>query len=233
LEGLLSYTWSHSIDTASWDSAVFLVQPGLSAADDRTSSNFDVRHTFSGAMSYDLKLPRGPRFLASGWSIDTIFRARTGFPIDVLAAETYEGLPFANVVRPSLVAGIPTWTTAPNVPGGRSLNPAAFTVSPNRLQGDLGRNAIRGFGMSQLDLALHKTFAIAGRASLEFRAEVANALNHPDFADPERYLASALFGQSASMLNLMLGSGTPRSGLTPAFEIGGPRTIQIGLKLRF
>jgi hypothetical protein len=87
--------------------------------------------------------------------------------------------------------------------------------------------------MSQLDLALHKTFAIADRASLEFRAEVANALNHPDFADPERYLASALFGQSASMLNLMLGSGTPRSGLTPAFEIGGPRTIQIGLKLRF
>jgi hypothetical protein len=102
-------------------------------------------------------------------------------------------------------------------------------VPANVLQGGLGRNAIRGFGMYQLDLALHRVVAISDRASLEFRAEAANALNHPEFADPERYLASPLFGESTSMLNLMLGSGTPRSGLTPAFQIGGPRTLQIGL----
>jgi hypothetical protein len=68
---------------------------------------------------------------------------------------------------------------------------------------------------------------------LEFRGEVSNALNHPSFADPVRYLSSPLFGEATSMLNLMMGSGTPRSGLTPAFQVGGPRSIRIGLKLRF
>jgi len=35
------------------------------------------------------------------------------------------------------------------------------------------------------------------------------------------------------MLNLMLGNGSPRSGLTPLFQPGGPRSVEIGLKLRF
>ena len=101
------------------------------------------------------------------------------------------------------------------------------------LEGGLGRNAIRGFGMSQLDLALHRSFAVTDRTSLEIRGEISNALNHPGFADPERYLSSPLFGQSTSMLNLMLGNGTPRSGLTPAFQLGGPRVIQVGARFSF
>jgi hypothetical protein len=203
------------------------------AANDRASSNFDVRQTFVAALSYDIKLPRGPRFLTTGWTVDGIFRARTGFPIDVLAAETFNGLNLANVVRPNLVPGMPIWIEDTNVPDGRRLNPAAFSVPVSAVHGDLGRNAIRGFAMSQLDLALRRVLAVNDRTSLEIRTEVSNALNHPNFADPERYLASPLFGQATSMLNLMLGSGTPRSGLTPAFQIGGPRIIQVGLKLRF
>jgi len=64
-------------------------------------------------------------------------------------------------------------------------------------------------------------------------AEATNVLHQPNIADPERYLASPLFDQSASVLNLMHGSGTPRSALTPAFQIGGPRMVQIGLRVRF
>jgi len=65
------------------------------------------------------------------------------------------------------------------------------------------------------------------------RAETFNALNQPAFADPVRFLADPLFGRSPSMLNLMLGSGTPSSGLTPAFQTGGPRSLQLVLRLHF
>ncbi len=48
-----------------------------------------------------------------------------------------------------------------------------------------------------------------------------NVTNHGNFADPVRYLSSGFFGESVSLLNLMLGTGSPHSGLTPAFQAGG------------
>src|SRR5205814_2310245 len=100
-------------------------------------------------------------------------------------------------------------------------------------QGDLGRNALTGFGMSQFDLALRKEFFAGERRSIQLRIETFNALNHPNFADPVRYLSSPLFGQSGSMLNLMLGTGSPGSGLAPIFQNGGARSVQISVRLRF
>ena len=185
------------------------------------------------AFTYDINIPRGPRVLSRGWSADAIFHARTGFPMDVLAAETYNGLDLANVIRPSLVPGIPVWLADPNAPGARRLNPMAFSIPNSALQGDLGRNAIRGFGMSQLDVALRRTIAIGDRTSLQLRLEASNLLNQADFADPRRHLSSPFFGQSTSMLNLMLGSGTPHSGLTPAYQLGGPRMLQLSLRFQF
>jgi hypothetical protein len=54
-----------------------------------------------------------------------------------------------------------------------------------------------------------------------------------NFADPVRFLSSGLFGEPASLLNMMLGSGSPNSGLAPALQSGGPRTLQLGLRARF
>ena len=48
-----------------------------------------------------------------------------------------------------------------------------------------------------------------------------------------KYLSSPLFGQSTSMLNLMLGTGSPGSGLAPMFQIGGARSVQVGVRARF
>jgi hypothetical protein len=66
-----------------------------------------------------------------------------------------------------------------------------------------------------------------------FRLEVFNLTNHAQFGDPVRFLSSPLFGQSTSMLNLMLGSGTPHSGIAPAFQTGSPRVLQISVRFRF
>ena len=224
LQASAAYNWSHSLDNSSSDSVVHWAGAGSSPAGDRASSDFDVRHSFTAA--FTCELPRG-------WAADGIFRARTGFPLTVLEAERHTGVVFANVFRPDLVAGQPLWVRDDAAPGGKRLNAAAFRMAAPAVQGGLGRNAITGFGMSQLDLALRRDFRLGERRSLELRLEAFNALNQASFADPARYLVSPLFGQSTSMLNLMLGTGSPGSGLAPIFQIGGARSAQAMLRLRF
>ena len=220
---LASYTWSHSIDDSSSDALLHWAAPGFSAGQDRGSSDFDVRHLFHGAFTYELR----------GWELDGILRARTGFPLNIQSNEQYLGISLANGFRPDLVAGQPVWLADGSVPGGRRLNPAAFHAAQDGAQGTLGRNAITGFGMSELDLALRRQFSLGDRWALELRVEAFNALNQANFADPARFLVSPLFGQSTSMLNLMLGTGSPGSGLAPMFQIGGARSVQLSLRLRF
>ena len=87
--------------------------------------------------------------------------------------------------------------------------------------------------MAQLDLALRRAFAFRKGRSLELRMEAFDALNHPNFADPVSFLAGPLFGSSASMLNVMLGTGSPGSGLAPMLQAGGARSVQASLRFRF
>jgi len=222
LQAIAAYTWSHSIDNGSSDSAVWMA--GLDPSVDRGSSSFDVRHNFTAGLTWSVHR-------AGGWELSLMFRARSGFPIDVLTAENYLGIGFDDFQRPDLVAGVPLWIRERAI-GQRRLNPAAFAV-PAGPQGSLGRNAIAGAGMSQADVALERHVRLSGSAGLDLRLEAYNALNHPNAADPVRYLDSPLFGVPVSMLNLMLGSGNARSGLTPAFQIGGPRVMQVGVRVRF
>jgi hypothetical protein len=234
-QGNLNYTWSHSIDNGSWDSAVALVGPRYTSRNDRGGSSFDVRHGFSAVLGYESPgIARNGfgRRLSADWNLQGIVHARSGFPIDVLAHQNSLGFGFDDFPRPDLVPGAPLWIRDASVPSGRRLNPAAFSL-PAGTQGNLGRDAIAGFGMFQLDLALRRRFAVSEGASLEVEVDSFNALNHRNAADPVRYLNEPLFGQPVSMLNFMLGNGSPRSGLTPAFQIGSPRSVGIGVKLRF
>ncbi len=235
-QSLVSYAWSHSTDDSSSDSALHWVGPGATRAQDRGSSDFDVRHTLSAAFTFeDTAGPEAsrPARLLRGWAIDGIFRARTGFPINVLNAENSMGVSFANAFRPDLLPGAPLWVSDRSLPGGRRLNRDAFRSASDLEQGSLGRNALAGFGMSQLDLALRRDLVRHERHSLQLRLEAFNALNRPNHADPGRFLASPLFGQPPSMLNLMLGTGSPGSGLAPMFQTGGARSLQVVLRYGF
>lgn len=221
LQGLASYTWSHSIDNGSSDTALFLIAKGRPASADRGASDFDIRHSFHGALSYTVH----------SWTLAASIYARSGFPIDIMMSETLNGFAVSNM-RPNFLGGVPLWTDAPDLPGGRRLNRGAFAPVPGNF-GDLGRNAVRGFGMSQLDLAAERAVRLTERLRLTLRAEAFNALNHPLFADPLRYLSSPMFGVSNSPLNLMLGSGSPASGQSPVFQMGGSRSVQLSLRLSF
>jgi hypothetical protein len=118
------------------------------------------------------------------------------------------------------------------VAAGRQLNPAALIVPPGNVQGNLGRNAIRGFDLVQMDLSVRRSFRATDNAHLIFRADLFNALNHPNFANPVSFAGSGLFGTSISTVaNSQVGGGT--FGLNSIFAAGGPRAVQLSLKMEF
>ena len=237
LQTLLSYTWSHSIDDVSSDGNSANVPPGASSSN-RGSSDYDIRHTFSGAVSYNIPSPGSGvwQSIFGNWSTDSIVYDRTAPPVNVVTGLN----PFggflsgaSSVQRPNLVSGVPLWIADPNVAGGKRINKAAFATPTGAVQGNLGRNALRGFGATEVDLTLRRQFQLRERLALQARADLFNIFNHPNFASPINYLSSPLFGQSTQMLANGLGSGGQNGGLNPLYQIGGPRSAQLALKLLF
>ena len=238
LQTLLSYTWGHSIDDVSSDAFFLSVPPGASPYSNRGSSDFDIRQTFSGAVSYNIPAP-GPgiwKAAFGGWSADSIITARTAPPVNVVTGqEVFSSFLSGDysVQRPNLVSGVPVWISDSNAPGGREINAAAFSIPGSNDQGDLGRNTIRGFGATQVDFALRRQFRLHERLTLQARGEIFNIFNHPNFGPPINYLSSPQFGQATQTLASALGTGGDYGGLNPLYQIGGPRSAQLALKLLF
>ncbi|MGA3016378.1 MAG: TonB-dependent receptor [Bryobacteraceae bacterium] len=238
LDAVASYTWSHSLDNDSSDAFLLWSANGAGLGDDHASSDFDLRHSLTAAVGYELPPPASPRFAArllGAWVFDGIVHARTGFPITLQQEEEIDAINVVNAYRPNWVYGQPLWISDANAPGGKTLNPAAFSIpgTYNTTQGNLGRNVPSGFGMGQVDLSLKREFRFGEQRGIQVRLEVFNALNQANFADPLKFLDSPLFGQSTSMLNTMLGTGSSGSGLAPVLQIGGPRSVQLSVRLHF
>jgi hypothetical protein len=127
---------------------------------------------------------------------------------------------------------VPLYLYGAAFPGGKAFNPSAF-ATPSSGQGDFGRNVLRGFGAWQADFTLRRQFRITEKCGLQFRGELFNLFNHPNFGPPTSDLSSPLFGQSTQTLAASLGSGGTNGGFNPLYQIGGPRSIQFALKLQF
>ena len=244
LQVLSFYSWAQSIDIASKDSASsdsFPI-PGVRPEHDRGPSDFDIRHIFRTAVTYQLPSPNGGAFakkLLRRWSIDAIYNSQSSAPLDVI----YFLSPAFNVMtinaRPDLIEGVPVFLTDPTAGGGRRINPAAFSIPTDVRQGSLGRNSLRGFPVSQFDFVLRREFRLSEGLKLQFKTEFFNLLNHPNFANPSILMGTNSFGEFFPNTNFgrsqnMLGRGlatAATAGLNPLYQIGGPRSIQFSLKL--
>jgi hypothetical protein len=167
-----------------------------------------------------------------GWSLDSFILARSAPPVDIVGAINFAaGVALAS--RPNVVPGVPLVLYGSQYPGGKIFNPAAFTAAPAGEQGDFGRNVLRGFGATQADVALQRQFRVTEKMALRVRSEFFNIFNHPNFGPPNNSLTSPLFGYSTATLASSLGSGGANGGFSPLYQIGGPRSIQLALKLQF
>ena len=257
LQGLASYSWSHSIDTASAGS---YVGNGANAFlpstinQNRGDSDFDIRNAFSAAVTYEIATPRLRKFADAtlrGWSVQSIFQIRSAPPVNVFDGNFSYLQSFQAQIRPDLIAGIPVYLYGPQYAGGKALNdtqgqagpgcfgpfcPPPIDVNGNPLrQGTLGRNALRGFGAWQWDFAIHRDFPIRETLKLQFRGEIFNLLNHPNFGPPVSDISNATqFGLSTQTLGQFLtGSNVGNGAFDPLYQLGGPRSLQFALKLQF
>jgi hypothetical protein len=228
IQALVNYSYSHSLDSASNDSIAAISSSVISSANDYASSSFDARHVLSGAVTVAIPGANGKGALArvtNDWSVETLVVARSGFPFNgsVLTATIAGANP-----RPDRNPNQPVWIPNPNAGGGKSLNPLAFTPAPAGEQGTEGRNDIPGFGLTQVDFSLGRRFSVTERIALQFRADAFNLFNHPNFANPRAYVGlGPTFLESPSMANQGLG------GLNAVFQQGGPRSLQLSIKLSF
>jgi hypothetical protein len=227
IQGLLNYTFSHSLDNASNDTVFYVSSAVIGGQNDHASSDFDVRHSFSGAVVFTVPGYTKSKFwsaLTTNWNLSSVVVVRTGFPFN---AQVFAAVQGANP-RPDIVPGQPVWLQSSAAPGGKTLNANAFAIPAANTQGNEGRNNIPGFGLTQVDLAVGRKFALSDRMKLEFRTDAFNVLNHPNFTNPVAAVGSTPdLLSSQSMLNHGLG------GLNPLFQAGGPRSLQLSLRLTF
>ena len=229
LTSLASYTWSKSIDDASnfFSSAgdPNFPQNSFDVAAERGRSNFDVRHRLSLSYSYALPFGKGRHYLAddgwvstvlTGWESHGIITMQSGRPFTVALLPEIDNsgtgrsiLGFGANDRPNVAGNAELSTRTPE----RWFNTAAFAFPAPGTFGDAGRNILDGPGFQNVNASLMKNTALTERVNLQFRAEVFNLLNHPNFNLPDNFLGSPTFGRISSARD--------------------PRHIQFGLKLLF
>jgi len=246
LQILANYTWAHAMDNGSGVALPIPYHTIYSPSLDYGDSDFDVRNTFSNAISYEVPGTKEGssvlHYISNGWAVDSLFRSNTASPINITTGVYSYGLIWNNTAinqRPNVVPNQPFWISNPAAPGGKQINPAAFSTPASTFsQGNLQRNTVRGFGVFQEDIALRREFPIREGVSLLFRAEAFNVLNHPLFGDVgvndgRNLLTSSYFGISSQTLASSLGGGGADGGFSSLYQIGAPRSLQFAAKLRF
>lgn len=244
LQTQIGYTWSHSIDSASSDMGGGGGFATLYGTSERGNSDYDIRQNLSWSGSFRLPTPKHGFLtpLIHDWYFDWMLASRTGLPFDIqgitnktstsaTSSSNSRGV-FAQI-RPDY-NGKPVWVFDNSMPGGKRVNSKAFTIPDGYEQGNLGRNALRGFEMYQVDFALRRQLVLTERKRLDLTVQGYNVTNHPNFADPQGQqaanLSSVKFGVATRMLG---GSGGGMGGGGSMYGSGGARQIEVALRLQF
>lgn len=203
LQFQVSYTYSKSIDYGSVSYGLEAGNSGQQAqsdpynlARDKGVSDFDVRHNFVANSTYTLPF-RGNVFV-EGWRLGGIITARSGTPFSI-----QDGLDQANLndpaggpgERPNTVPGVSTVPAGGRNVHGQWVNHAAFALQNFGTLGNARRNSLFGPGFVNFDASLTKVTQIRESMNVEFRAEVFNLFNHPNFGLPVPTYTAPTFGQ--------------------------------------
>jgi len=262
------WTYGHSLGNTGGSNEAQTAQNPFNFEQDRGNNAFDVRHSVNLSVLYALPYSPKNSFAKSalgGWEVGGIMNARTGLPVDVTMSRPdivwqvagtntfvtsnpgggiavvnnpYGGA-FRSNRRPSVVPGVDPFLHTSE--GKVLLNPAAFTIPQPGAFGNLGRYALHGFGMAQLDFTLHKQFRIDEIRNIEFRAEIYNILNRANFANPPAVLNNALGtganqiqpGQAYSSGSAGGAFGVANSTVSKDVGLGAQRQIQFSLRFNF
>ncbi|MGD0890938.1 MAG: TonB-dependent receptor [Terracidiphilus sp.] len=187
-----NYTWSHTIN----DMVNFLnnYSDAYNPRKDMGNADWDIRHNLTGSVTYNFPDLKGSNLLErtalGGWQTSSIIQTRSGAALNPQLTGTFFGLP----TRPDFVSGVPirnphgSWTSSTNP----FYNSAAYMVEPGyngnpgdpSTLGNVPRNSLEGPKFFQWDFSGMKNFPVTEKMKVQFRADLFNILNHPNFGNP-------------------------------------------------
>ena len=237
-----SWTWSRSIDDTSgirpqsYDNNSGIPQNSYCINPcERGLSAFNVSQRFVISTLYDLPVGRGQRLninnrfldaIAGGWQSGGIFTAQSGTPgtltiggVDNAGTTGTDDRPYATGLSPYLNNPTPS----------RYFGLGSYFEAPAGQFGNVGREAIIGPRIFNIDFELHKQFRMPYKEGhvVQFRLEAFNAVNHPNWGMPN--------------LNILAGAaqpGMPSTATHTGFGVVtgtsvAMRQVQLGLKYVF
>src|SRR5882724_7231064 len=198
LQFLSSYTYSKSLDYNSLSTGEsYIIQNAYNPRGDYGPSEFDVRHRF--VLSGFYQLPFKTNRLVAGWEVGTVVQAQTGNPLN----PTMSINPGVSLtVRPNVTGSIKTtgdpadWfgalgvaatSTTPAIPGffaSELSSPCAVGTTGTCHPGNLSRNAVTGPSFVNTDFSVIKNTRVTERLNVQFRGELFDIFNHPNFGNP-------------------------------------------------
>jgi hypothetical protein len=222
LSVMLAYTWSKSIDLASGAfGGESLSSGGIqdfhNLRNEYAPSGIDQTHRVIASAVYELpffsKQKRIAGRLLGGWQLGGIFSAYSGSPLGITQS-TNNTFSQGGGQRPDWT-GVSAALANPAV--GKWFDTSQFTlVSTPYTYGNVARTlgGLRSKGARQLDFTMVKNTVIRERLKLQFRSELFNLTNTPQFAPPGTALGAGTFGVVSAQNNQ-------------------PRVIQFAMKLSF
>lgn len=217
---------------------------------DRGLASYGIKHNLTIHYNYELPFRAGgvAGKLITGWQLSGIISRQSGIPFSAGTATTAttpgDGVLVgqAPAYRPDLLpgasnnptsgqsAGCGISGTAGSVTAGTKVgtpdlyfDPCAFAAPNAGFYGNLGRHTLTGPGLVNFDFSLLKDIPLSERINLQFRAEMFNIMNHPNFNYPVVNVFSAVGGNLRPTAN----RGRLESTNT------APRQVQFALKLVF
>ncbi len=218
------YTWSKAMDDASnpgADNAGTNVPQDMSNyAAESAASDFDHRHRFVTNFLYQIPLLKGSQgwmhVAFGGWQVGGVWTLQSGAPFTVNLPNdnANNGTP-ANSQRPNYVCDP---NNGPKTPA-EWFNTACFSQPAPFTYGTARRNSVVGPGLDNFDTTIQKGFPIRESMSLQFRLDIFDLFNHPNFSPPVG--SGRTFSTAAN---------SPFGSITSAQD---PRDMQFSLRLVF
>src|SRR5262249_17354119 len=232
-----NYTWSKVMGYAiNSDSGPNFVQALPYYELNRAVADYDRTHMLHFSSVWDLPFGRGKRMASSGvaskvlggWQINQLWSFYTGAPFTVTASGTSLNMPNSSQRADQVKQHVEILGNA-----GRGMwyfDPLAFASVTDPRFGTTGFRSMRGPGIVNWDLGIHRKFRVTERVEMQFRAEVFNASNTPHFGNP---------GTNVSSLDVTGGvirtNGYAEiTGVTNLARDGiDERQVRFGLKVKF
>jgi outer membrane receptor protein involved in Fe transport len=231
------YTWSKTLDSVSTfygtGRSTDTEQNYRNLAAEKGRADFDFRQRLT--MAYVYELPFGRKvwrtqnskfnYFLADWEVSGIATVQTGAPwtpyvsADISQTEHPERPNWSGQNPYPAQQTVHQWAYGITLPDG---SPGPFSIPAPYTFGNAGRDILNGSGLGAWDFSLIRKFPLTESKTLEFRAEMFNILNSPNFETPNSNVSASNFGQIYNTVQ-------PIAGI-PSGGPGDPRELQFALK---